>query len=506
MSSAALKHIRWPISLLILFWNLGCGRVVTECGGTPLNINRLSQIERSAFSSNSKAFLITPNPVDATGNISVQSLDSSLGNILDVFSLSSLISSNRLENDFLKVRIRSISDDLSILASPNSSGEFRFAVNDIHYGETMGYHSLSSIQAYVEALGFTTNKSRPLYVMPLASDSTNPRDVNAFYDHHRFEPSYPRELKLFGNTTRAPFQDQDIYWHEFGHYFVESLTADRGVDNAGDLGATFTEGAAIHECLADYGAESLSNRGYLGRWISQNFSGFAPGAPLRSAEDLNDEFSNFKNVTQFDSSGKNLDRYRLAEWCSRVLWDIRTQITTENPDEGRYYADRMIFSAVSMLKQDSAISDLKTALMNADQELTCGIHERSITQAFQSRGFDSEPSTFSQPLILRASLVWLQGSRSQFSFNFQIFNPNAQSARNVRLALVPRDSRISAVTYLQGYGDLGAGQTITVGSNAALPLDFSVQGSVDSTMTAGAKYELRVIIENGPQTVVQGAL
>lgn len=486
-----------------------CGRLVTECGGLPLNSERLSVISNAAFESNSKAYLITPNPLDATGNFSVQSLDSSLGSFLDPFSLIGLNTSNFLENSFLKVRINSRSDGYEQLATPNSQGEFRFSVPDIHYGESMAYHSVTAIQAYVEELGFQTDRTRPLFVMVRAQGSTSdPSDVNAFYDHHHFNPELPRELRLFGETPHAPRQDRDIYWHEFGHYFLESITLGRGIDNAGDLGSVFSEGAAIHECLADYTAESLSGRGYIGRWVAKNFpSEFPSGAPLRSAEDKSDSFDRYNKVSQFESTGANLDRYRLAEWCSRVLWDIRSQMVSENSDEGRFYADRAIFGAASLLKKDTSISDLKKALLAADEELNCGIHTRSITSAFISRGYPSEIPQISKPLNLRASLVWLNDQPGQFSLSFVISNPNGESAKNVQLILESADDRITTVIPTQGYGDLGANRSITVGQTGALPLDYSVKGSVDTRQNyRGARFLIRVKIENGPETVLQGAL
>jgi hypothetical protein len=486
-----------------------CGRLVTECGGTPLNTERLSLIENAAFQSNSKAFLITPNPLDATGNLSVQSLDSSLGSILDPFSLIGLNTSRFLENSFLKVRINSRADGYEQLATPNSQGEFRFQVSDVHYGESMAYHSLTAIQTYVEELGFQTDRTRPLYVMVKAEGTTtDPNDVNAYYDHHRFNPELPRELKLFGETPHAPRQDRDIYWHEFGHYFLESITLARGIDNSGDLGAAFSEGAAIHECLADYTAESLSGRGYIGRWIAKNFpNDFPNGAPLRTAEDKSDGFDLYNKVNQFESTGGNLDRYRLAEWCSRVLWDIRSQMVNENSDEGRFYADRAILGAASFLKKDTSLSDLKSALLVADEELNCGIHKRSIATAFSSRGYPSEIPQLSQPLTLRASLIWRNNQPGQFSLSFVISNPNSDSAKNVRLVLEPLDARITTVIPQQGYGDLGASKSITVGQNGALPIEYSVQGWVNTDQNyRGARFIIRVQIENGPETVLQGAL
>jgi len=512
MKSSTLKLLARFIGGITILTLGGCGRFVSECGGLPLNTARLAQIRNSTNNRGSKAYLITPNPIDATGNISLNSLNSFSGSIFDSIFLPNMLTAQRLENDFLKVRISTVLDGTDILATPNSNGEYAFDVSDVHYGETMAYHSLTNIQNYVEALGFSTIKSRPLYVMVKSEGSTNnPADVNAFYDHNYFDPNLPRELKLFGDTAYAPREDRDIYWHEFGHYFLESITSERGVDFAGDSGAVFTEGGAIHECMADYGAESLSGRGYLGRWVARNFPDYPAGTPLRSAEDKNDDFDNFSRVSQFDPSGKNLDRYRIGEWCTRVLWDIRKQIVKENPGEGQYYADRMIFAAASLLKRDTSVTELKTALLQADEALNCGIHGRSVANAFSSRGFPTEVPRFIYPLVLRAKLVWLKNDQGQmtneFAFSFTLSNPNAQSARNVRISLESLDGRFSPTIYQQAYGDLGSGKTVTVGENGPLPLSYSVQGSVAPNGNyQGSRFILRIKSENGPDTVVQGGL
>jgi hypothetical protein len=512
MNFSALKIWIQLIGGATILTLVGCGRFVTECGGLPLNTARLAQIRNSSSNSGSKAQLITPNPIDATGDISLNSFASFSGSIFDSVFLPNMTAAQRLENDFLKVRIATISDSPDILATPNSNGEYAFDVSDVHYGETMAYHSLTAIQNYVEALGFSTIKSRPLYVMVKSEGSTNnPADVNAFYDHNYFDPSLPRELKIFGDTAYAPREDRDIYWHEFGHYFFESLSSERGVDFAGDSGAVFTEGGAIHECMADYGAESLSGRGYLGRWVARNFADYPAGSPLRSAEDKNDDFDNFSRVSQFDPSGINLDRYRIGEWCTRVLWDIRKQIVKENPIEGQYYADRMIFAAASLLKRDTSVTELKTALLQADEALNCGIHSRSVANAFSSRGFPTEVPSLSSPLVIRAAIVWLKNDQGQttneFSFNFTLSNPNAQNARNVRVILESLDGRVTPIIYQQAYGDLGSGKTVTVGENGPIPLSYSVQGSVAANGNyRGSRFILRIKTENGPDTVVQGAL
>jgi hypothetical protein len=91
----------------------------------------------------------------------------------------------------------------------------------------------------------------------------------------------------------------------------------------------------------------------------------------------------------------------------------------------------------------------------------------------------------------------------------QIQNGNSDVARNVRLKLEPKDTKLIALTYQQGYGDIAAGKTISVGTGGAgLGADFSVVGEIDATARAGTRipYRLRLIPENGAETVYDGEL
>jgi hypothetical protein len=496
----------------ILSTTSGCSRELTECNGPELDKDELLGLRQTLFTSGPRAFLVVPNPIDATNSISIEANDSRLDKVVDGFFLPDLLSPSRLETDFLKVRINSINDDLSILAQPNAQGNFDFAIDDVHYSEVMAYHSLSAMMRYVETLGFGLVKSRPLYVMVRAKeeDGSEPQSVNAIYTHNYLNPSKPRTLHLFGNTPYAPGMDRDIYWHEFGHYLNESVSRETGIDFAGDSGAIFTEGAAIHECLADYLSESVGNKGYIGRWIARNFSNVKAGDPLRSAEGKPDDMNDFHSVSTFSVDGKNLDRYRMAEWCSRVLWDIRSQFAKEDGTTGSLFADRLMFSAVSLLKKDSSVSEFRSALVKADKSLHCGLHRRSIEKAFEVRGF-SQSGSLSAPLTLKAAPIklsaeeaGLQQGSGFFSFAVTISNPNGEKARNVRLILETVDGKFSPTTYLQGYGDLAAGGVIRIGTQDGLDSVYSVMGI--APRGASVRYRLRVRIENGPESILEGKL
>lgn len=496
-----------------------CTQQRTECGGPTLDTQKIIAVQQSSFGSGPRAFLAVPNPIDATRNAQVLADDPRVLQATNAFSLPDLLSPQRLETDFLKVRISSINDDLAKLAVPDGNGDFRFAPTDVHYSETMAYYSVTALMKYIEALGFSIIKTRPLYIL-VRDKGTSANEINALYEHNYLDPNSPRVIRLVGDTQFAPAMDRDMYWHEFGHLANESLSREVGMDFAGDNGAVYTEGAALHECIADYIDESPAGKPYIGRWIARNFADIRPGKPLRSAVDDSRDTLDFRQVSSNDGRGGSPERYKVAEWCSRVLWDVRSQFVQEDPETGSIFADRMILSSVSMLSKDASFTELRASLLRADEELHCGIHQRSIRRAFESRGFAEKVSSLPGPLSLRHQAVGLIVSQNKstvgsptpgmpLTFKIKLSNPNAEIARNVRLLLESKDPKFYPITYLQGFGDLPPGGTITIdGTERGLPFDFSVSGEIDKTAQRGQtiRFSIRVLVENGPGTVKEGEI
>ncbi len=486
------------------------------CEGPPLELESLRNLKTQGISApGPRSYLVLPNPIDATSNPAATVSDSKTLESGNIFNLTNLLVPNRLDNAFLKVRVRTINDALSSLAAPNNAGDFNFQPQDIRYSQTMAYRSLSTIQAYVEGLGFSVVKSRPLFVMVQAEGSTS-QDVNAFYDHAYLNPSAPRTIKLYGSSSFAPGVDQDMYWHEFGHLFNESITGERGIDFAGDNGAIWTEGSALHECLADYLSESASDKDYIGKWIARNIGGFRPGDPLRWASDRNGRPLDFAAVARADGTGAKPERYEVAEWCTRVLWDIRQSFIEDYGSDGPTISDRFVFSAASLLGRDSGIAQFRDALLSANEDLHCGGYGEVINDAFEKRGF-VKPEALAGPLAVTGTAVTVRVNGTSIQptppapgvsvvFSVRIQNPFPSVARNVRMKLSSSSPLLITKIYQQGLGDLEAGRTINVGSLGGLPSTFSVLGEIDSRATPGSAipYTLTIMTENGPDAVVRG--
>lgn len=120
--------------MLLLVVMHGCGRS-GGCEGPELPIAQLEGLKRQvqAGANAPKGVLILPNPIDATNSSSVLASDSRLSSVAMALGLPDLTGIQRLENEFLKVRIKSLQDDPATLAAPNAQGAYAFPVLDPHY-------------------------------------------------------------------------------------------------------------------------------------------------------------------------------------------------------------------------------------------------------------------------------------------------------------------------------------------------------------------------------------
>ena len=493
--------------MIFSFSLTNCAREMDECNGPLVDKSKLLGLRASLFSAGPTAALIIPNPMEASRNDGARASDRSLLKFANGLLLPDLLQSSRLESDLVKVRPHGLSDAASSLAVPNAKGEFSFEVTDVHYSETMAYQSVTNILRYVEALGFGLLRDRPLYVVVQAQEEgVEENFLNAFYEHHFFETTKPRQMKLFGSAEYAPGLDRDMYWHESGHYINESVSADIGIDRAGEMGAVYTEGSALHECIADHIAQSFSNKSHIGKWIAPNFEGYSPGQPLRSAVDTDGSVLMYDKVAVADGQGTTPERYGVAEWCTRVLWQIRNSFVSEDGDTGSFFSDRLMLSAVSQLPKDASIKNFYQSLVKSDEQLHCGLHQRSINNAFASRGFQTEPASLSQPLTLFAEPYATQvDSGSIILFKVRVANPSGEIARNVRLVLESQSNALIVAQPIQGLGDLAPGAEILVGaSSTGLSDAYSPSALKDERVSGSAAFILKAVPENGPETYLQG--
>jgi len=177
----------------------------------------------------------------------------------------------------------------------------------------------------------------------------------------------------------------------------------------------------------------------------------------------------------------------------------------------------LMFGALGYLKRDTSLIQFHNALVQADQDLYCGNHEDTIKNAFKDRGFEAEPDRLDTPMSFQGQAVGLtvdaQGSTvastpaagGTVGFALAIKNVSGKLARNVRVRIESNDPRLHTTTYMQAYGDLPPGSSLTVGAQG-LTYDFAVSGELDKTATGSIPYTLRLMTENGDDVVVQGVI
>jgi len=99
------------------------------------------------------------------------------------------------------------------------------------------------------------------------------------------------------------------------------------------------------------------------------------------------------------------------------------------------------------------------------------------------------------------------GPGSTIAFEIGIKNPNTVVARNVRIRLESKSSAFRTTTYQQGLGDIQGGVSLSIANGGVLPLDYSVFGEwASGTPASTMPYRLRILVENGPETVIDGDL
>ncbi|NBX75419.1 MAG: hypothetical protein EBQ92_02610 [Proteobacteria bacterium] len=522
-------HLVYAALFLATLLASGCGMRRSSKDGPSinmqaLNLQTLRDFRLDRFSQGPQAYLVIPNPIDSPQLKSFDFSPSAFQNAQVGVGLPGLQTYSALDNSFLKIRVHSLYDNAALLVKPQELTSATSNVQDPKYSQVMAYHAVSSISDYVKALGFSLDQSRQLYVMvrsntdpEQATTSQTSKEINAYYVHNTYQPQKPRYIQLFGDVQYPLGADRDVYWHEFGHLFNESISASRGIDDAGEKGATFTEAGAIHECLADYLSETASQKGYIGRWAARNLSDIKANYPLRAAISLNDSKNRFSNVATYQSTVGIPEKYDVAEWCTRVLWDIRSQFEKENKETGAFYSDRTIFAAVGMLKKNASLVDFKNTLLDSDRSLNGGSHGSFIQNAFIARGFPDRGVPLSAPLRLQATAVGFKEFNSQIYsvspnssadeifFSLAVSNPNSGTARNVRVQIVSSDPAVIPYVDFQAYGDLPGGSTLRVTGTQYKDFLNSVSLALDRRSASGrsrVSFSLKVSSENAPETTI----
>lgn len=518
----ALIHIARSASLWLgpLALTIGCAKILDECGGRQdIDYAALAGARQVLqASSGYRADLVLPNPMDATQSLLSLQGATNLSQYADTVPLRGL-SGTTLDNALIRVRQTAVTD--SPIQATNSY--FQFPVQDVRYSAAMSYYAVFNAIQYLSLLGYSILTNRPLYVV-VRSPENYQGEFNAFYTHNRFNPSAPRVIDMIGGGERPTAADEHMGGHEAHHYLLESITADIGVDKSSERGSRYSPAAVVHEFTGDYGALARGNQPFIGRWIAMNFSDVPQGAPLRSAIDDPNNLFDYREAALNRMDGVNPEKYVVAEGLLRAAYELRGQIQKEQTREiGAVVADDLVFGALSLSSRDTDIVEFQKNLAQADEELYCGMHQRSIQRAFESRGFLTKFPEIKSPLQVAVAPFGLQVVNNQVQvvnprpgievgFEFIVQNPNPQTAYDVHIEVTSRDQFWIESTYRQGLGHIGPGKRVTVSfdndENQPYPLSHSVYGFIDSRRptASGLQYTITVRSQNGPITTHNGVL
>lgn len=449
---------------------------------------------------------VYPDPFLATGTTSFTTDSLRIAGKLIGFSLIGLPDPARLENSVIKVFRRTTSDAPFTPTAANNT--FYADVEAPAYSGVVVYHSLMSLYSYVHALGFSVCDNRLLHTFVRAGSASDP--ANAFYDNKPFSQTSPRTIHYYGRDRFHPAASMQTTLHEGMHDVIECITARRGIDDRTDRGAPPGEPSGIHEFGADGIAMALTERDSIFEWLNLSDPSLAAGTPARDGLDrknrllFTDTLSSDK-ITRFDF------RYLVSETILRSWWTVRSAMASAG-EEGAVRADALLLTAISMLPKNASITNLYDSLQKADKELFCGENSSDIRAAFQDRGFFGSGSQLQRPLdvVGRVATFVLRngsyvGSPAQpggyAAIGARLRNNSDQTARNVRLTLVPKDQRLTPFIYETYVGDMKPGATVETGGN--LSWDYAPWARIETTARPGNSlpYVLQVNYENGPKTV-----
>lgn len=500
----------------------GCAQLLEDCGGRPdLNYESLAK-NRQLFeaASGPRADLVLPNPMDVTSSLQSFAGANDLEPYSSAVPLQGVTSGTTLDNSIFRVRQTTVND----AAIQSTGGYFHYQVQDYRYSAAMAYHAISTSFDWFTRLGYSLLTDRQLVVL-VRSPENYQGEFNAFYEHNRFSTTSPRLIRMIGAGNYPTGADLHMSKHEVHHYLFEALTANRGVDRSTERGNRYAGAAALHEFAGDYGALTGGRQAFIGRWIARNFSDVPTGAPLRSAVDAPNNKFDYRKAATNTMDTKAPEKYTIAEGILRSVWEFRTEIEKEQTTTyGPIVSDDIVFGALSLLPRDASIPQFAANVLQADKELYCGLHEKSITKAFDSRGFLQRPPELTEPLQFAVSPFGLSVDGSgepeigpptpgyEVGFEFVVKNPNAAMAYDVVIEVTSNDQYWIESTYRQGLGHIDAGKKVTVAfsnqSPQPSPLSHAIYGFIDQRRPSanGLSYTITVRAQNGPPATKTGTL
>ena len=301
---------------------------------------------------------------DVDGKSSIypnNNLDSSL----QEFSLTGLVDTGTLENQYFITEIDSSSSESRATATDFN---FTFDTSSSQFAETSIFTNANRTIEWFTNIGYTsfgTNKMK-LMVHAVLNSSTN----NALY-----QPSQTAPTIYIGDGDGTILQnlatDADVVTHEFGHHVIyDTITTTQG------------ESLVLHEGIADFFTFAKSGNACLGESICPANSPIGCAVAeqcLRTAE----------NSYTYGAADLPTEEHLRSQFISGMLWDLNAKdgIPLET-------VARLVLHGVGLLASNSGYHDLVLSLLYADSELTSSQHCATIYARAQARGLSSVIADF----------------------------------------------------------------------------------------------------------------
>ncbi|MGE0615019.1 MAG: M36 family metallopeptidase [Bacteriovoracia bacterium] len=301
-----------------------------------------------------KGMVFNPNPVVASG-IPDLKFNGSQTKLIDGYRMSATF----LELDgsgYLtgKYCMTAVARDKA--RAYNKDLVFEYSHKDLGFHEAMAYYHLTTMQYYIQSLGFKNINNRQITI-----NVDTITDDNSFYS--------PATKQITMGTGGAPdVEDADVIYHEAGHAIHDNQVPGWG---------STTEGGAMGEGFGDYWAGSafagIGAKGsdwdvYIAEWDGVAYNPGNPGF-LRRLDTKKKYPGDVQNQVHAD-----------GEMWSASLWQVRQLV-------GKTRADQTVLESHFYLSPRAKFADGANAILEANKKLFDGDKQDQLRKIFVDRGF-----------------------------------------------------------------------------------------------------------------------
>jgi hypothetical protein len=232
--------------------------------------------------------------------------------------------------------------------------------NADQFEQVMGYHWVTTAQAYLQHLGFGTTL-RPV----------NQRQIEVRINQYGGDNSFFRPNKAditLGKGGVDDAEDAEVIVHEYGHSVQDGQVPGFGTDlESGAIGEGFSDYLAVVVTSWATGVPTLADEACVADWDSVSYTSETPHC-LRRLDGT--------KVYPDDMVGRV---HRDGEIWSRALWDIRNAL-------GDTKGTTVIIEAQFDFAVDTSFPDAARATVAAAKRLYGPSAAVKVTKAFEARG------------------------------------------------------------------------------------------------------------------------